>query len=82
MEGKEEGIFQMNRTGPTGRGGQEALQLVDLVSDEAGVEEREDGGDVRIVVEVYVHVHPPHHPQRRRAARRQPEHPIPYPPLW
>jgi hypothetical protein len=56
---------------------EEALERVDLVAVEAGVEQRREGGVLGVVVEVRVRAHPPHHPRRRRAARLQPEHPHP-----
>jgi len=57
--------------------GKEALEGVDLVSIEAGVEELGDGGVVGVIVEVGVGAHPPHHPRGRRAARLKSEHPVP-----
>lgn len=55
--------------------GEEALECVDLVGVEAGVEERGDGGVVRVIVEVRIRAHPPHHPRGCRAARLEAEHP-------
>jgi len=57
--------------------GEEALEGVDLVGVEAGVEELGDGGVVGVIVEVRVGAHPPHHPRGRRAARLKSEHPLP-----
>lgn len=57
--------------------GEEALEGVDLVGVEAGVEELGDGGVVGVVVEMRVGAHPPHHPRGRRAARLKSEHPVP-----
>lgn len=57
--------------------GEEALEGVDLVGVEAGVEELGDGGVVGVIVEVRVGAHPPHHPRGRRAARLKSEHPAP-----
>lgn len=54
--------------------GEEALEGVELVGIEAGVEQGGDGGVVGVVVEVGVGAHPPHHPRRRGAARLQPKH--------
>lgn len=57
--------------------GEEALEGVDLVGVEAGVEQLGDGGVVGVIVEVGVGAHAPHHPRGRRAARLKSEHPVP-----
>jgi len=57
--------------------GEEALEGVDLVGVETGVEELGDGSVVGVIVEVRVGAHPPHHPRGRRAARLKSEHPVP-----